>query len=236
MRSLRKLGVIYLLMLHILVALMLAKSDFIDKAGYKFGVYTAPELSSYYDRITTYHFRMNGNVPDGATIFIGDSITQGLATSAISKLSVNYGIGSDTTLGVLNRVRKYESLTRANAIVLAIGVNDLRRRNDEKIIANYEDILSSLPKYIPIVVSAILPVDERVQSVNSENKRITRVNALLNELAGAYDNVTFSDAGILLRGSDNNLKANFHVGDGVHLSSDGYQIWIQELRRALNNA
>lgn len=236
MRAFRKLGVIYFITLHILVALMLVKSDFIEKVGYKFGVYTAPELSSYYDRITTYHFRMDGNVPDGATIFIGDSITQGLATSAIAKLSVNYGIGSDTTLGVLNRVREYESLTRANAIVLAIGVNDLGRRSDEQIITNYKDILDSLPKNIPVVVSAILPVDESVQAVNSENKRIIRVNILLDELTRAYDAVIFSNAGSLLRDSDNNLKSDFHVGDGVHLNSEGYQIWIQELRRALNNA
>jgi hypothetical protein len=36
--------------------------------------------------------------------------------------------------------------------------------------------------------------------------------------------------------SCNNLKSDFHVGDGVHLSSDGYQVWIRELKRALNNA
>lgn len=236
MQVFRKLGVIYFTVLHVLVVLMLVKSDFIEKVGYKFGVYTAPELSSYFDRITTYHFRMDGNVPDNATIFIGDSITQGLATSAIARLSVNYGIGSDTTLGVLNRVRKYESLTRANAIVLAIGVNDLSRRSDEQIITNYKDILDSLPKNIPVVVSAILPVDERIQAVSSENKRIIRVNILLDELTRAYDAVTFSDAGSLLRGSGNNLKSDFHVGDGVHLNSEGYQIWIQELRHALNNA
>lgn len=236
MRTLRKLGVVYLLMIHVLLALVLAKSDFIEKVGYKLGVSTTPELSPYYDRITTYHFRMDGNVPDGATLFIGDSITQGLATSAIANPAVNYGIGSDTTLGVLNRIRKYESLNRADAVVLAIGVNDLGRRSDEIIVTNYKKILDSIPEKIPVVVSAILPVDERVQRVNSENKRISRVNKLLRDLSLEYENVTFSDAGSSLRDSDNNLKSDFHVGDGVHLSSAGYQVWIRELRRALNNA
>jgi lysophospholipase L1-like esterase len=236
MRTLRKFGVFYLLMLHVLLGLVLAKSDFIEKVGYKLGVTTKPELSAYYDRITTYHFRMDGNVPDGATLFIGDSITQGLATSAVANRAVNYGIGSDTTLGVLNRIRGYESLNRADAVVLAIGVNDLSRRSDEKIVANYEKILGSIPEEIPVVVSAILPVDERVQRVNFENKRISQVNQLLRELALKYDNVTFSDAGSSLRSSDNNLKSDFHVGDGVHLSSAGYQVWIRELRQALNNA
>ncbi|MDY0363066.1 MAG: GDSL-type esterase/lipase family protein [Desulforegulaceae bacterium] len=223
-------------MLHVLLVLVLAKSDFIEKVGYKLGVSTTPELSSYYDRITTYHFRMDGNVPDGATLFIGDSITQGLATSAIANPSVNYGIGSDTTLGVLNRIRKYDSLNRADAVVLAIGLNDLSRRSDEKIVTNYKKILDSISEEIPVVVSAILPVDERVQRVNSENKRISKVNKLLRDLSLKYDNVTFSDAGVSLRDSDNNLKSDFHVGDGVHLSSAGYQVWIRELRRALNNA
>lgn len=236
MRALRKLGVIYLLLLHILVATMFVQSDFIEKVEYRLGFSATPELSSYYDRITTYHFRMDGNVPDGATIFIGDSITQGLATSAIARLSVNYGIGSDTTIGVLNRIKKYESLTRAEAVVIAIGVNDLRRRHDEEIIANYKDILDRLPEYLPIVVSAILPVDERVQAVNSENRRILGVNKLIRDLANRHDNATFLDAGDVLRGADNNLKSDFHIGDGVHLSSDGYRVWITELRRALNNA
>ena len=40
---------------------------------------------------------MDSLVPVGATVFIGDSITQGLATSAVVPLSVNYGIGGDTT-------------------------------------------------------------------------------------------------------------------------------------------
>jgi len=236
MQVLRKLGIAYLFMIHILLALILVRSDFIESVGYKLGVSTTPELSAYYDLITTYHFRMDGNVPEGASLFIGDSITQGLATSAIANLSVNYGIGTDTTLGVLNRVPKYKSLSRAGSVVLAIGVNDLRRRSNEEIVTNYKDILDSLPENIPVVVSAILPVDERVQGVNFENKRISRVNKLLLELVGEYDNVTFSDAGKALRGLDNNLKLDFHVGDGVHLSSDGYQVWIRELRQALSNA
>jgi len=163
MPILRKLGVVYLLILHTLIVLILINSDFIEKVGYKLGVFATPELSSYYDEITTLHFRMDGNVPDGATLFIGDSITQGLATSAIAALSVNYGISSDTTLGVLNRIRKYESTARANAVVLAVGVNDLSRRNDGEIITNYEKILNSIPKETSVVVSAILPVDEGVQ-------------------------------------------------------------------------
>ncbi len=235
MRNLRKFGVCYLVLLHAFLVLLLASLGFFEKDECKPSVSATSELSPYYDRITAYHLRMDGNVPDGATLFIGDSITQGLATLAIENLSVNYGIGSDTTFGVLNRIKRYESLKRADAVVLAIGINDLRRRGDEMIVDNYKKILDSIPRDIHVVVSAILPVDERVQRVKYKNKRILKINKLLRELSSKYKNVIFSDAGKLLKNPDNNLKPDFHIGDGVHLSSAGYQVWIKELRRALNS-
>ena len=164
MDTLRKTWVTYVVFLHILLAMVLFKSNFIEKVERKLELYKSPELSEYYNEITAYHERMDGSVPRGATIFIGDSITQSLATSAVSELSVNYGIGSDTTLGVLNRLPIYESIHSIKAVVIAIGVNDLARRNNDSIIHNYEEILDYIPKNTKILVSAILPIDERVQS------------------------------------------------------------------------
>lgn len=70
---------------------------------------------------------------------------------------------------------------------------------------------------------------------NIENKRILRVNQLVRDLTLKYGNVAFTDIGSLLIDSANNLKSDFHVGDGIHLSHAGYQIWIRELRQALTN-
>jgi len=164
---------------------------------------------------------------------IGDSITQSLATSAVSELSVNYGIGSDTTLGVLNRLPIYESINSTKAVVIAIGVNDLARRNNDSIIHNYEEILDYIPKNTKILVSAILPIDERVQSKKSSNERISKLNSSLKKLTEKYENVVFVDSSNWLKGDDDNLKTEFHSGDGVHLSTAGYKIWISQLRVSL---
>lgn len=116
----------YVIILHLLVVLMLFKSDFIQRVEAKLGVdQSEPEISLFYKSMVDYHKRMDGSIPDGAVIFIGDSITQGLATSAISHAGVNLGIGLDTTAGVLNRLQFYKSIDRSKAVVLAIGVNDL---------------------------------------------------------------------------------------------------------------
>ena len=236
MNTLRKIWVTYVLFLHILLAIVLLKSNFIEKVERKLELYKSPELSEYYNEITAYHKRIDGAVPRGAAIFIGDSITQSLATSAVSELSVNYGIGSDTTLGVLNRLPIYESINSINsikAVVIAIGVNDLARRNNDSIIDNYEDILDYIPKNTKILVSAILPIDERVQSKKSSNERISKLTSSLKKLTENYENVVFVDSSNWLKGDDDNLKTEFHSGDGVHLSTAGYEIWISQLRAPL---
>jgi len=178
---------------------------------------------------------MDGHIPPGATIFIGDSITQSLVTSAITNLSVNYGIGSDTTLGVLKRIEMYQSINRAKGVVIAVGINDLPLRDNVDIISNYEKILHFLPKELPIVVSAILPVDESITSLDLMNSRISELNQSLSDLASKYRNVEFLNAGSFLQGSDLNLKSEFHVGDGIHLNSLGYNLWIEQLRITLDN-
>ncbi|WP_159931143.1 GDSL-type esterase/lipase family protein [Oceanicoccus sp. KOV_DT_Chl] len=211
------------------------QSDFFGTILGKNSTHQQPEISPYYNRITKYHKRMDGSIPAGATLFIGDSVTQGLATSAIADVSVNFGIGSDTTLGVIKRLPFYKSIDRAKAVVIAIGVNDLKYRDNNSIVQNYQKILNYLPVDMPVVVSAILPVDERVESMPLTNERIIKLNAAIKALARNYKNVVFVDARDLLQGDAGSLKKAFHTGDGVHLSAAGYQVWISLLRNALSN-
>ena len=94
----------YLIAIHVFLVIVLLNSDFIVRLSNKLGVGNhqtkSSELTAYYHRMLGYHERMDGNVPDGAVIFIGDSITQGLCVSEVALQSVNYGIGTDTTFAV----------------------------------------------------------------------------------------------------------------------------------------
>ena len=74
--------------------------------------------------------------PNQTIVFIGDSIIQGLYVSAVTENGVNFGISGDTTAGVLERIDKYTILNKARAVVIAIGINDIPRRNNKKIIEN----------------------------------------------------------------------------------------------------
>lgn len=114
----------YLIGLHLLVAVLIFKTDFIPKVKEKF-LPTQMTSNPHGQRMIVYHKAMDASVPAGATIFLGDSITQGLATAAVAPYSINYGIGSATTSELLSNLPSYKSLERATAVFLMIGINDL---------------------------------------------------------------------------------------------------------------
>jgi len=237
----KKITVTYLIGIHILLAIVLLKSDFIDRVEHKLGIHQAvasPEITDHFHRMLRYHRRMDGNVPERAVIFIGDSITQGLCVSAVTPLSVNYGIGSDTTFGVLQRLPDYKSIERASAVVLAIGINDIRRRSNDEIIENYRTIIGQIPKTTPIVLSAMLPLDEesRDEWQGRNQSRIRDLNSSIENLATADNRLFFVDAGPLLVDASGNLADKYHDGDGVHLNSEGNTIWIDALRAGIKKA
>lgn len=197
----------------------------VDKAlRYKLGI-SATELTPYYYELLAIQERQDLQVTPGSTIMIGDSITQGL----IYPRFVNYGIGSDTTYGVLNRIEKYKSLNEAKNIILMIGVNDLKRRSDAEILQNYHKILDRLPSD-KLVVFSILPVNEEMISKNPQmsNARIKKINQGAAELC-SKKKIKFIDLSELYLDENGFLDKKYHVGDGIHLNNKGYKIWIKHL-------
>ena len=182
------------------------------------------------------HLRQDGNVPKDAVIFIGDSITEGLCVAAVADKAVNYGISGDTTMGVLRRLPQYHSINRAKAVVLAIGINDMWRNpnSNPQILNNYELILKMIPKKIPVIFSAILPIDDRLEKDRpGGNARVAEVNKAAEKICAAHKNCHFFDSGSKLLAPDGQLKSEYHVGDGLHLGTKGYDVWIADMKKAL---
>ena len=201
-----------------------------------FGQNPDGDITEHYKRMMVYHQYMDGNVPGGAVLFIGDSITQGLCVTAVWDRSVNYGIGSDTTVGVLQRLPKYLSMSRAAAVVIAIGVNDLKRRDNAEILGNYKKIMDAVPAGIPLVFSAVLPLDDRAKETGEQrNARIGDLNKGLADLCAANTKCSFVDSTPSLVDETGNLQPSLHAGDGVHLNTAGYALWIRDLRKHLES-
>jgi lysophospholipase L1-like esterase len=236
----KKFLVGYIIFVHLFLVLVLLRSDFITRVGYRVGLIrnVEPEIIQDFEQMIKYHERMDANVPDGAVIFIGDSITQGLCVSAVANPSVNFGIGSDTTVGVLKRLTEYHSLERASVCVISIGINDFRLRGNDEILKNYSLILHAVPPRLPIVFSAILPVDEHFRDdFAGLNRRIRELNSGLKAFCEAQNpKCTFVDPGPKLVDYSGNLRKEYYDGDGVHLNGLGNSIWIKELKGIVQKA
>lgn len=222
--------VAYFVAVHLLLAAVVWRSSFVQRAWSHAAAYIEPttEITDLQRATVEYHKRIDGNVPDGSIVFIGDSLTVGLCTSAVACPSVNYGIGSDATAGVLNRLPAYQSLAKASAVVLAIGVNDLSRRDVDEFAANYRKILDEIPGSVPVICSAILPVDDSL--TKSEFKKNARIREFNEAIERAAHGEIFVDAGKQLADSSGNLLAEYHIGDGLHLNSKGNAVWIEALK------
>ncbi|MGJ8696762.1 MAG: GDSL-type esterase/lipase family protein [Verrucomicrobiaceae bacterium] len=225
----------YLVINHLLLALVLWKSDFLPRLKSKLtGEHPNPH-AAHYQRMVSYHRQMDPAIPDQATIFLGDSITQGLCVSAVTPLAVNYGIGGDTTSGLLDRLPHYPSLARAKTIVLAIGINDMHHREDAATLQNIKTIRASLPPNTPVLISGILPLDPSAPGhpFKISTSRITTLNQQLATFADATPHTGFLPPSPQFTDQNGLLLPHLHLGDGLHLNPAGYQIWISALRSKL---
>lgn len=155
------------------------------------------------------HARMDASIPDGACIFLGDSITQGLAVSAVCDKAVNLGIGSQSTNELAESMRGYHALARAGRIFVMIGAND---HGAEDFMA----VARELPPRIPVVWSGAASLDGsmRADAAKAQAACATRPAC------------TYIDTQALL----DPLGAAAYL-DGVHLSPKGYAVWIAALRK-----
>ncbi|WP_438863387.1 GDSL-type esterase/lipase family protein [Neptunicella sp.] len=221
----------YLIILHVLLVILIVKTNFIPRVINKLG-YAQPseELGEYYYKQLAFQHRVDKNLPSQSIIFIGDSHIASLAVSAISDHSVNWGIGKDTTWGVLQRISTYASLDKAKLIVIAIGFNDLAIRSDNEITQNYRAIITRVPPHIPILFNTILPVNETVKNSVSLNQRIININKALQDICNQSERLDILDMTDVLIGKQTSLRDQYYLADGIHLSQAGNQLWISNIK------
>ncbi|NAR55593.1 hypothetical protein GPS59_16975 [Acinetobacter haemolyticus] len=208
--------------------LFLYKPNLSFLLAYKLNLIEHPVyISNHYQNSLFYHKTQDPFVKSGSNVFIGDSIVQGLLTSSVSDSSVNYGIGGDTTYGVLNRIDLYKSLSSAKNVVIHVGINDLKKYSIDESIKNYENILVKIGHKRVFVVS-ILPVSSKFIEDNNDfsSEKISQFNEKIKNLAENYS-VGYFDMHSYYADQDGYLKNQYDSGDGIHLNTVGYTGRIQ---------
>jgi len=192
-------------------------------------------LPNHYFTMTSYLSSIDSQLPAGSTLFFGDSQIQHLCVSCVESGAANFGIGHDTTSGLLHRLIDYRSLAIAKRVLVAIGTNDLKRRDNRAVINNYQKIIATIPTEVDLYWLAILPIDSAHQSTHGrQNRRITEINQAARRLCLARPGCRFIDVTEALADDHGDLRGDYHRGDGLHLNSIGYQRLIKILREHLN--
>jgi len=178
-------------------------------------------------------------ISDNATIFLGDSITDGCEWSELlqNQNIKNRGISSDTTYGVLNRLDNVIK-SNPNKVFLMIGINDISNGVAiQEIISNYDKILGKITKELPntkIFVQSILPINGIIYNANknlTNNEKVIICNKEIHLLSEKY-NLSYIDLYSLMSYQDQ-LNINL-TNDGVHLNDKGYNFWKDAISKYTN--
>lgn len=196
------------------------------------------ELGAYYRTTLGHHRRLDACLGSDAVLFFGDSLVQSMDVTGMARHVVNFGIGGDTAKGLSLRLPSYGSVSRASAVVVAVGLNDLKVRDAAATLEEFGRLLETVPPRVPLLVSAVLPVDEAILRSRGERRRtnlsIRELNEGLMLLCDRRPNCRLVDAGpLLVDPVGKGLRRDVHVGDGVHLNPLGYEIWTGVLKSGL---
>lgn len=168
------------------------------------------------------HYRLAPTIPESAALFLGDSITEGLAVAAVAPHAVNLGIGGLRTDQLLENLPTYP-LDRASTIYLMIGINDFGQGRENGIEDRIAAIAAALPER-PVVWTGVMPVRQDVAT----SGEIDAVNLAIKAACGSLLDCRYVDPTPLLAPQGQWDQGAFL--DAVHLNAEGYRRWVKALR------
>jgi lysophospholipase L1-like esterase len=159
-------------------------------------------------------------------VMLGDSITYGINWSELfNGLNIiNRGINSDTTKGFIERLDLIYKLNPKYVFIMG-GINDiLKGYKIDDIFNNYKTVIERLKaRDITPVVQSTLFISKHV-----DNKKVKKLNSLLT-IYCKNNKIDFIDLNKEL--SENDILINKYTYDGIHLKSNGYKIWRNNLKK-----
>lgn len=224
--------VLYLFVLHFVAGITIWRSEKFNRLRILLtGTGKVEARPAHYELTKRLHQIQDGNVEDNSVLFFGDSLIQGMLCSRVDGKAVNFGIARDDSAGGLERMKSHPSVTRAAAVVIAFGINDLSAgREHGELLSNLAAMIDLAPPGAMVVVNSVLPVDEK-KFTKVANSEIREFNRKIEAMRGSRRHTLVCDPSDELVDESGNLREEFHVGDGLHLTPAGYEVWIDRLRR-----
>lgn len=226
---------VYIVGIHAALAITLITSDFVYRVERRIGFGIPPAQSQNVISMRIHQRQADNLVPDGATIFIGDSIVQFMPPPHGIGESVNFGIGGQRSDQLIDTMEIYGSIKRAKRVVVMVGANDLLQGRKSRLEANYSTILDRIPPGVEVIMSGLHPMSHPNlygYTVTAEDIKESSAAALHACQRRAHCKFVDSFAALAPIAI---LDADTLLPDGIHLSTKGYRIWIDALKRAMQS-
>ena len=212
------LGLVYIAVLHAIVALAVLRPDLIDAQRWR-AAWLQPEPSPYVAQSHRLFRAIDADAEGGRLLLIGDSQMQRIDGAALDRPAYNFAAGGDTMRNIARRLADYRQPRAARAVVLWAGVNDLLHgRDPEAVRAAFERAERAVPADTPLWLVSIAPVAASPAHADLQ-VRIARTNALL--AAACRGRCRFVDPTARLAAADGALNPSYDSGDGLHLNRAG---------------
>ena len=145
---------------------------------------------------------------------------------------INRGISGDTAPGILQRLGEVVA-HNPEKLFLLTGPNDLindRELSIEDFWATYEKLIVAVKEALPqteFYIQSILPMNPKSKFYEGYNARAKAADEILSASAQKYG-YTYID---LVPGmiDDNGDLKDEYTSDGLHLTADGYKVWMEKL-------
>ena len=161
--------------------------------------------------------------------FLGDSLTDGydLKKYYPQYLTLNRGIGGDTTFGLENRLKVSVYDLKPKVAVMLIGAN-----NFDTMFENYENILEGLRINLPKTKIVLLSLTSMGGEWGKNNQKAAYNNVKIKLLAEEYGYEFVDLYSPLLNIETGEIYAEYTT-DGGHLTPKGYEVLTNTLTPTL---
>lgn len=181
-------------------------------------------------------------------VFIGDSITQMFGGEPhdrsqpgkdvwehhyASRNAANLGFGYDFVENTLWRLRHGElDGAAAKVVVIHIGTNNVNRNTPEEIATGIRAICAEVHQRQRDAKTVLMAIFPRGPKPDATRAKLEAINKLIAPLDGK-DGITFLDIGAKFLEPDGTISRET-MGDFLHPTAKGYEIWARELEPILN--
>ena len=170
-------------------------------------------------------------------VFLGNSLTQGGKWNEYfpEKNTANRGIIGDNTDGISARLDEVIE-SRPKKLFILTGVNDVSQNyNNDYICNNLMLIIRRVKTESPatvIYMQSLLPINNsfgRYKKLIKKEKQIEKLNKQIAKLCKT-ENILFINLypSFLI---EKRLLDPKYTTDGLHLNEEGYKIWVDEIRK-----